>query len=224
MFFSYDARLRAAVEAALSTDRLSVYGTAAGGDLGSAIDLYCWNTAVGSAFFGPIGVLEVVLRNALDRQLSRAFTAPWYDDPAFLAIDPKIEKRVQSAKDEIAKRRKTVTHPRMVAELSFGYWVHLLRPGPNGAYVPTLWGPALSRAFPAGTRRSRLVADLDPLLKFRNRIAHHEPVFRSDLTEQYTRVLRIIALVAPNLVRWVEHHSRVPNLITRGPYPPHSRF
>lgn len=224
MFFFYDDRLRAAVEAELSGDRLSVYRAATGGILETAIDLYCWNVAVGSAFFGPIGVLEVVLRNALDRELSRAFTAPWYDDPAFLAIDPKIGNRIQSAKDEIAKRRNSVTRPRMVAELSFGFWVHLLRPGPNGAYVPTLWGPALSKAFPARTRRSRLVADLDPLLKFRNRIAHHEPIFRSDLAEQYTRVLRIIALVAPNIVRWVEHHSRVPDLITRGPRPPNWRF
>jgi hypothetical protein len=74
--------------------------------LQSAIDLYCWNAAVGSAFFGPIGVLEVVLRNALDRRLSQAFSSPWYDDPMFLATDPKIRARIQAAKDEITRRRK----------------------------------------------------------------------------------------------------------------------
>ena len=112
----------------------------------------------------------------------------------------------------------------MVAELSFGFWVHLLRPGPNGAYVPAIWGPALSKAFPSGTRRSRVVAELDPLLKFRNRVAHHEPIFRTDLAKQYESILRIIALVAPSLVPWVEHHSRVRSLIASGPYPPSSRF
>jgi hypothetical protein len=224
MFFSYDANVRSNVEAALSGDRLSVYQAAVGGSLERAIDLYCWNAAVGSAFFGPIGVLEVVLRNALDRQLSRAFSSPWYEDRTFLANDPKIEARIQAAKDEITKRRNTVTHPRMVAQLSFGFWVQLLRPGPNGAYVPAIWGPALSKAFPAGTKRSRVVAELDPLLKFRNRVAHHEPIFRSNPAAQYDSILRIIALVAPSLVRWVEHHSHVRTLIAHGPYPPHSIF
>jgi hypothetical protein len=224
MFFSYGAPLRDDVEAALSSERFSVYRAAAGGSLERAVDLYCWNVAVGSAFFGPIGVLEVVLRNALDRQLSRAFRSPWYEDRTFLANDPKIEARIQAARDELTKRRNTVTHPRMVAQLSFGFWVQLLRPGPNGVYVPTIWGPALSKAFPAGTKRSRVVAELDPLLKFRNRVAHHEPIFRSNPAAQYDSILRIIALMAPNLVPWVEHHSRVRTLIAHGPYEPHAMF
>jgi hypothetical protein len=161
MFFSYTAKLRTDVEAAMSTDRLSVYQAAVDGDVARAIDLYCWNVAIGSAFFGPIGVLEVVLRNALDRQLALAFTEPWYDDPAFLTIDPKIGTRIQIAKDELTKRRSALTRPRLVAQLSFGFWVNLLRPGPNGAYVPAIWGPALSKAFPVGMKRSRVVADLD---------------------------------------------------------------
>jgi hypothetical protein len=224
LFFVYTGSLHDDIEDALSSNRLSVYRNATANDLEKAVDLYCWNAALGSALFAPIGVLEVVLRNALDRELSRGFTEPWYDDESFLRIDPKFRVRIQDAKNEITKRGKALIHPRVIAELSFGFWVHLLRPGPSGAYVRTLWGPALSKAFPSGTKRSQVVGVLDPLHRFRNRVAHHEPIFAKDAALQYGAVLFLLRLLAPTLVPWVEHHSRVRQLLALGPYPARSMF
>jgi len=224
VFFTYSDQLRIDIETRLSPDRLSPFRSAVDGDVARAIDLYCWNAAVGSAFFGPIGVLEVLLRNALYRELCAVFSTPWHDDPSFLAIDRNFPGKVDDAKREIRRRGGSITEPRIVAELSFGFWVNLLRPGPNGAYVRNLWGPALSRAFPRRVRRSQVSGALDPLLKFRNRVAHHEPIFSQNLSERYEAVLQVVGLLAPSLVAWVEHHSQVRQLIAQGPYQPHSRF
>ena len=187
MFFLYSDQLRTNIEATLSRDRLAVYRQAVGDDLERAIDLYCWNAATAAAFFGPIGVMEVALRNALDRELTRAFTAPWYDDPKFLAVDSTFAQRIQDTKKKIFARGKVAIRSRIIAELSFGFWVNLLRPGPGGSYVPSLWGPALSRAFRPQVKRSFVAGRLDPLLRFRNRVAHHEPIFSLDLGEQTAR-------------------------------------
>jgi hypothetical protein len=98
MIFTYTSHLRTQIGTALSTDRLATYRTASASSLEGAIELYVWNAAVAAAFFGPIGVLEVCLRNALDRQLAGRFSNPWYDDPAFLAIDSNFSARIQKAK------------------------------------------------------------------------------------------------------------------------------
>jgi hypothetical protein len=224
MFFVYSPQLRADIEATLSVDRLAVFRQAAAGDLERAIDLYCWNAAMAAAFFGPLGIMEVGLRNALDRELIRAFTVPWYDDPKFLAIDSAFAPRIYDTKKKITARGKAVVQPRVIAELSFGFWVNLLRPGPGGSYVHTLWGPALSRAFRPRVKRSFVAGCLDPLLKFRNRVAHHEPIFSRNLGGQYASILWIIGQVAPNIVSWVQHHARVNECITNGPCPPKTRW
>ncbi|HEX3465548.1 MAG TPA: hypothetical protein VHS78_15980 [Candidatus Elarobacter sp.] len=186
--------------------------------------MYVWNAGVAAAFFGPIGVLEVSLRNALDRQLTSAFRTPWYDDPSFLAIDRNFADRIVRIKAKIRGRGAAVTKPRVVAELSLGFWVNLLRPGPRGAYVRTLWGPALSKAFRPQTRRATVAEHLDRVLRFRNRVAHHEPIFSHDLAEQYRSILWVIDRVAPSVVPWVEHHARVHPCIADGPTPPRLKF
>jgi len=224
VFFVSSNQLRADIEATISVDRLAVYRQAVGGDLERAIDLYCWNAATAASFFGPIGVMEVVLRNGLDHELARAFTAPWYDDPAFLAIDPAFASRVQDKKNKIATRSKAIIRPRVIAELSFGFWANLLRPGPGGSYVHTLWRPALSRAFRPHVKRSAVAGRIDQLLKFRNRVAHHEPIFSYDLREQYASILWVVRQVAPTIVPWLDHHSRVNECIANGPFSPKVRW
>lgn len=224
MFFLYSNELRTDIEAALSLDRLAVYRQAVAGNLACAIDLYCWNAATAAAFFGPIGVMEVALRNALDRELARVFTAPWYDDPKFLAVDSTFQQRIQDTKKKITARGKIAVRSRMIAELSFGFWVNLVRPGPGGSYVRSLWGPALSRAFRPQVKRSFVAGRLDPLLRFRKRVAHHEPIFSLDLDKQYASIRWIIDQVAPNIVPWVDHHARVSECIANGPRPPKTRW
>jgi hypothetical protein len=144
---SYRGQLCTDIEAALSSDRLTVYRKAAGGDLERAVELYRWNIAIGAALYGPLAILEVVLRNALDAELGRAFAMPWYDDAAFLSIDPKMTTRLSEVKEEIKARGSNLSRGSMIAGLSFGFWVNLLRPGPNGVYVPTLWDPHSQKHF-----------------------------------------------------------------------------
>lgn len=58
------------VATALSAERLAPYLRTMNGNLAEAVRLYEWNLAVSGAFYEALGIVEVVLRNALSEQLA----------------------------------------------------------------------------------------------------------------------------------------------------------
>ena len=80
--FSYTEDILNDLEASVSPERMGTYLNATGGNREKAFHLYAWNTATSAAFYGPLQGLEVVLRNAIHRQLAGRYGAAWYDNPA----------------------------------------------------------------------------------------------------------------------------------------------
>ena len=209
------------LEASFSSDRMGTYLAASQGDRERAARLYAWNTAVSAAFYGSLQALEVALRNAMHVQLSNRYGSTWYDN-AGTGLDGRNRERILGAKRELSRRRVGVRPSRMLAELSFGFWVSLLGPGgrlPNSgtraSYEMTLWRPALRRAFPHRARliRAQVHRPLDELRILRNRIAHHEPIFARDLTADYEKMLEICGWISPGTRSWLERYSRVRDLL-----------
>ena len=208
------------LEASFSPERLRTYLTAAEGDRKRALQLYTWNTKISAAFYGPLQGLEITLRNAIHQQLTRCYSAAWYDNPA-VGLDLGGRGRIADAKTETAHSGHTATPGRLVAALSFGFWVSLLGSGgrmnPVGRranYEMTLWRPALRRAFPHRTPLTRKQAHrpLNALRQLRNRIAHHEPIFARPLLEDHQRILEVTGWISPAAQAWIEHHSSVPTV------------
>ena len=179
-----------------------------------------------AAFYGPLQGLEVALRNAMHRQLTERYGAAWYDNPA-AGLDRGCLDRIANAKTEGERAGRAPSPPRIVAALSFGFWVSLLDPGgridPSGRkanYEMTLWRVALRRAFPHCTPLTRKQAHrpLSCLLKLRNRIAHHEPIFARDLLGDHRRVLDVTGWISPAARTWIERHSRVAILLDDSNY------
>jgi hypothetical protein len=215
--FPYDATVLAALEVILSTDRLTSYLRETNGDKEAALRLYAWNTAVSAAFYVPLQGLEVALRNALHRELTAAFGSPWYDH-LNLTFAPKENTRIREAKATLARSSKLIDAPHIVAELPFGFWVSLLGPGHQGLYHNRLWIPALHKAFPYTKQpRREIHRPLDHLRLLRNRIAHHEPIFRRHLAADYETALRVLQWISPEAATWVDHHATVRAILTERP-------
>jgi hypothetical protein len=53
----------------VSAPRMETYLAKAGGDTDTAYKLYCWNLDISSALFDIIGIIEVALRNSIDKAL-----------------------------------------------------------------------------------------------------------------------------------------------------------
>ncbi len=214
--FSYTPATIAALEETISPDRLTSYLVETKGDKPQAFQLYAWNAATSAALYVPLQGLEVTLRNALHRQLTHRFGAQWYDQRTVRAIlAPRSVARLEETKTAI---RQPVTPSRLVAELSFGFWISLLGPGPKKRYEFQLWRSALRKAFPTPERLLRHVHEpLDYLRTLRNRIAHHEPIFGRHLQKDYERIIELIDWISPEKAVWVAHHSTVETTLADKP-------
>lgn len=190
------ARLDAALDRAVTAGRYSTFLRAAGQDPRLARRLYVWDRDLATAVMADIAVVEVGLRNAMHRALSRTHTARWYET---LDLDARCERQITTA--WASAKKSGALHPadqqapdRLVAGCSFGLWVNLLDTGGTVGVEPrarkidyeTLWRTTLHTAFPggrseAGARgrqftRSWTHGVAKNVNVLRNRVAHHEPV------------------------------------------------
>ena len=214
----------------MSPERKATYIAKANGDREQAVRLYTWNIAVSAAFYGPLQGLEVALRNAMHRELAKRYRADWYDDPV-VDLDIGALARVSAARADLRRDGYSDDPPHMVAALSFGFWVALLGPGGKrraggkASYEMTIWRAAVCRAFPnARINRKTAHAPLDYLRTFRNRIAHHEPIFERHLAADYASVLQVAGWINAETRDWIAHHSRVPALLAQRPDDPGLMF
>ncbi len=214
-----------ALETSWSPERMATYISAARGNREMAIRLYTWNTAVSAAFYGPLQGLEVVLRNAMHRSLASVYGADWYDNPKS-GLDAGALNRVAAAKADLRREQYPIDPPHVVAALAFGFWVSLLGRGGvmsgvavgKANYDMTLWRPALHRAF-SHTRKARsdIHRPLDYLRTFRNRIAHHEPIFSRHLVADYASIMEVTGWICTDTRDWIAHHNRIADILAMPP-------
>lgn len=191
-----------------------------GGDAHGTVALYEWNLAVSAAMFETLGAVEVILRNAFHRQLAgrhadRGGIGNWYDS---FRLDDKSRRDVQTARERATSFGKLPElSGKVIAELSFGFWRYLVAK----RYQTTAW-PALQKTFlhhPAGPSAPR--HDIEDRMQrihvLRNRIAHHEPIFKRNLSHDHADMLTIVGWISTEGREWVGGLSRVDALIAQRP-------
>ncbi|MFC3530234.1 hypothetical protein ACFOMH_18855 [Paracoccus mangrovi] len=231
--YAYSADALNELEATLSVDRFATYLAATGADREAAARLYTWNTAICAAFYGPLQALEIAVRNGMHRQLAKTYGVDWYDNPA-AGLNHGANGKVAQARTELQRDGYPLDPPHIIASLSFGFWVSLLGKGgfvdrartQRANYEMTLWRPALRAAFPhaASLNRAGAHTPLDFLRTFRNRIAHHEPIFHRHLQQDYQNILTVMSWTCPHKQSWMQAHCRVPELLALPPGDPAVRF
>ncbi len=191
-----------AIEKSLSPNRFNSYVVQAKGDRNKAILLYERNTELSEALFGVIQGLEITLRNSIHRTLQRdtGFDG-WYDH---IHLEKSESDALRFAKDIVQKHHRPVTAPRVIAQLSFGFWVRLTA----GSYEKTLWVPYLHKVFPPKMSRSFLNNRLLKIKELRNGIAHHERISKRDLERDYKNILETISWLSPIVSNWVRNTTR----------------
>lgn len=99
----------------------------------------------------------------------------------------------------------------IVAEVKFAFWVSLLAK----VYDSTLWRKALYKSFQSGAGRPRSVVHgrFNMIRRFRNRVAHHEPIFHRDLAGLHDEIIEGIGWMCQDTSAWAKHHSRVAEVL-----------
>lgn len=201
----------------ISSDRLGTYLTAAGFNQDRALRLYVWNAHVGEAFHLPIQGTEVGLRNRINSALIAEFGPDWWKEERFLRLADRERKQdIEAATRRIKNRGTPLCTAQIVATLSFGFWVGMLQ----ARYNPELWTKHLRSSFPnlpIDKTRYDLAGEAKRVADLRNRIWHHEPIFRMNLSHEYAAVLTLLHWICPIKEGWIRPACRVPTLLRSKP-------
>jgi hypothetical protein len=220
MLLSSNLGSLAALVSAISHPRLSNYRTFFNAtDDAQALGLYQWNEDTSSALFRVISLVEIVLRNQFHKVLSvhhgtvgSTASRDWYVDLALPQESKQKVKKILERKQHgtWVPRLPTPSADDVVSKLTFGFWPHLIDVNTTTAGAPVDWSILLPAILPGHRQKTAtywakqasqdaFFARMDLVNELRNRIAHHEPVWKLGalMEESRPRLHYTPAVVAP---------------------------
>jgi hypothetical protein len=221
----------AALERSLSRERLQAYRLSTDRDETDGLARYIWNAALGSALAPALQTLEVAFRNEINRAAAKltagrvhahAAIPSWLDARPTMLLPHECDK-VERAKQQLGSSRRSQTEGHLVAKLDFGFWVALCREpyADSRANGPRLWPRALNLSFrhrPATvTTRGEIHRQFDRIRRFRNRVAHHEPIWDRDYPGEHEHILESLRWMSPKLADTVRQVSPAARIFADGP-------
>ena len=205
------------LEPTLSQARIGTYMLASGHDETRALKLCLWNAQLGEAFHLPIQSVEIALRNRINSVLVTTFGTEWWRDPAFLAVAARRQvDALAEVRLRITKRAHPLVTGQIVAGLSFGFWVSML----DARYNPLVWSHHLASGFPSlppSKNRDELQRVARRIAGFRNRIWHHEPIFKANISEEYSNCMRALNWLCPHKTGWIKPQCKVMQVLRARP-------
>ncbi len=208
-----DEQLKAIIRA-VHDDRIDRFLPAAAGSREDAFSLYLWNCTLCEAFYLPMHFAEIIIRNAIHNQLINRHGEVWYENRAIIGnLDPRRETEFDELlKTERARHGNKLTCHHLVAELSFGFWQHLL----TKRFQRVIWATEIRSAFPNlpnSMERQDVHDRVEMIRKWRNRIAHHKPIFDRQPSAKYQEILQLSHWVCHDVATWITSASKVSNAI-----------
>jgi len=136
------------------------------------------NLVLSKQYYIPLSILEVSLRNTINHHFEKFYGAGWLmNEASFLQKDHLA--KIFDAKQKIKSRKEILTKDKLVAELSFGFWVNLFK----SSYDRQMRIANLKQIFtnlPSKEikliNRNELFKIINHIRNFRNRIFHHEKI------------------------------------------------
>lgn len=205
-----------------SEPRFATYLRVTANDRERALALYEWNLRISAAFVVPLQVCEVATRNGVAEAIVKVHGEnwPWSNGFRRSLPRPKRERDYDPGRDLASVALHQPTAGKVVAELRFAFWERLFTVGQD----QRLWEPHFREVFPGAPdgltipeARAKAFDDLQAIRKFRNRIAHHEPIFTRTLHTDHRRIMEMIGWRSPAAVDWVDRIQDVTRLIPEIP-------
>ena len=106
----------------MAVPRLAPYRESVAGDLVKGVRQYERNSLLSEAFYLPLQTVEIVIRNAFNKQLVKKVGPEWF---LVLTAQGLLQfeqcARLTSATDQLVREGKPLTSDRVTAALSFGF-------------------------------------------------------------------------------------------------------
>ncbi|MBZ9783531.1 hypothetical protein K9857_18545 [Pseudomonas sp. REP124] len=202
------------LEAKLSTPRMSRYLKGYQGNQDHAAQAYVHNMRIAESLVSIFHVLEVALRNGIQREMEREYKRDdWYEEFNGDNADLRASyAKVTDAQAALRKRGTKLCADNITAELSFGFWTALFN---RKAFVKL--SRPLMRVFhycPKHSKNADIIRSrLNKARDLRNRCFHHEPLLWQPLFELHRDITEIVQWIDPGLCTWIKTHDRLPSAL-----------
>lgn len=184
-----------------------------------ALELYKWNLDVSCAFFAPLQVCEVSIRNAISEAIEMTYGANWPYEQSFEIALPN-PPRAYSPRANLLSHRNEPTTGKVIAELKFVFWERMF----TSRHDSTIWNHHLRTVLPnmdaeksVQELRSEAYSALQSIRDLRNRIAHHEPIFRRNIQDEYDRIREVVRWRSAVAADWLDKVETVTGHIATRP-------
>lgn len=193
------------LEKTISRARLRKYLASCDGDLAAALAHYERNTRLSEAFYTPLQCLEVCLRNTVHVRVAEMYGSDWMTNEG-PPLTEASRSMIADALEELQKYTDWPSNDAIVSELKFAFWVGML----GQSYDENLWRETLYKGFANGKRLKRSVVHgrFNMIRRFRNRVAHHEPIFEKNLEKTHAEILEAVNWMCADTAAWTAHVSR----------------
>lgn len=182
-----------------------------------ALVLYRWNSEFAGALMWHLSSCEIVMRNAVADALETRYGPQWPWSPGFRYT---LNGFAQGSLDE-AKRKAGpgATTGMVIAELSFGFWEKMFK----GSFDASIWNTELHRVFPhlkepnVQVARAGIYQSLEKVRRLRNRVAHHEPLFKKSVQVELDTIQKLVKLRCMDTASWIARTSTVSSVLAVRP-------
>lgn len=177
----------------LSAARITSYRSLIGLDLtietNQVVDIYTSIQTLSALLYPAFQFLEVVLRNRLitefQNEFKRSESDLWFINAELGSSTTKIfHDTYKKTRDNFLQEGKRFSHDDFVCKLTLGNWVFLLQKrNRKSDVINNFWGVKYKKIFSGVGDEKIKIGDLhnffDNLLDKRNRLFHHEPIWKS---------------------------------------------
>ncbi len=108
----------------------------------------------------------------------------------------------------------------VIPELSFYFWQQMF----TNRHFGRIWENHIERIFPnmdkkmeKQLKRIHIHDELEHIRNLRNRIAHHEPIFRSDLEADFQRIVNLVMLKCSTSAQWLVQNNLFTTIYSQKP-------
>ena len=212
-----------AVTNIISSSRISTYENATGGkkpESLAALNMYAWNADVSGALLIPLHICEVAIRNAVAEAIENVYGELWPWSVGFERSLPNPSRVFSPKRDLINTRENQPTTGKVIPELKFAFWQSIF----TSRHDQRFWNLYLTELFPnmdtsksTKDRRKLIYDELEQIRRLRNRIAHHEPIFTRNLSDDYQKILSLVSYRCNTTATWLDEHQRATEIIEKKP-------
>lgn len=175
----------------------------------SSLKEYKKNILLSKNFYIPLSILEVSLKNSLDDYFIKTIGIDWLFDKSF--IKPQLQLKIDNAikilnqNNKLYAKNKQLNHNNLVSELSFGFWMMLLKK----PYQQYLRYSDLKQIFPnlpskkdKSINRHFVFTKLNNIRLFRNKVFHHDKIIsKTEYQNMMDEIYKVLSCFDDEIVK-----------------------